>query len=228
MASTITITCPECDKLLKVPSAAEGKKVRCSACDATFVARSEVDEIEVVEEDRPARPKAKAKAPAKAPGKAPAKAPAKKANPDDPFAADTAAFGMIEEYLGRRCPDCANAIGEEDRICLSCGYDTVSREKSRVRKVQHVTGFSIFLWILPAVLCAILSLAILGGLVWMIIKVDMEMFGEAWYAFIGHAGMKVYACTMGLFIVYKAGRFAIGRLIYNRRPPEVELKFGQK
>jgi LSD1 subclass zinc finger protein len=215
MASTITITCPECDKLLKVPSQAEGKKVRCSACDATFVARSEDDD-----DSGPGRGKA-----AKAEKVKPAAKPAAKAKqPDDPFTADTTAFGMREEYLGRRCPECANAIGDDDRICLTCGYDTVTRSRARTRKVQHITGFDITLWLLPGIFCTLLVLGILGGLTYMWIKVDRAMFGEVWYDFLGSLGMKVYASAMGLFIVYKAGRFAIRRLILHPKPPEVELK----
>lgn len=220
MASTITITCPECDKLLKVPSQAEGKKVRCSACDATFIAHAEDDE-----EDSGRPGKAKATKPAKAaPAKVEKAKPAAAKKSDDPFTADTTAFGMKDEYLGRRCPECANAIGEDDRICLTCGYDTLSRNRARTRKVQHVTGFDITLWLIPGILCALLCLAILGGLTFLWIKVDRAMFGDVWYDFLGSLGMKVYASAMGLFIVYKAGRFAIKRLIYHPRPPEVELK----
>ncbi len=236
MASTITIICPECEKLLKVPSQAEGKKVRCSACDATFIALVEVDEeeIEVVEEVRPvksnkAKPtrpappdKVKAKAPAKTSAKAPAKA--KNTANSDPFTPDNTPFGLVDEYLGRRCPDCANAIGEDDRICLHCGYDTVSREKARTRKVQHITGFDIFLWLLPGILCALIALATIGATIWMCVTINEEYFGDVWYSFLGHVGMKVYGVAIGLFIVYKTGRFAINRLILNPKPPEIELK----
>lgn len=217
MASTITITCPECEKLLKVPSQAEGKKVRCSACDATFIARSDDEDEDDSGRGRPA--------PAKPPktGKAKPAAKSKKAD-DDPFSVDTTSFGMVEEYIGRRCPECANAIGEEDRICLTCGYDTLTRSRARTRKVQHVTGFDITLWLMPGILCALLSLAILGGLAYMWISVDRGTFGDVWYDFLGSLGMKVYTSVMGLFIVYKAGRFAIRRLIFHPKPPEIELK----
>ncbi|MFO0841649.1 MAG: hypothetical protein U0797_04505 [Gemmataceae bacterium] len=219
MASTITITCPECDKLLKVPSQAEGKKVRCSACDATFVARPEDDDDADSDRARPARDKAPKGEKAKPAPKA------KKA--DDPFSADTAAFSMKEEYIGRRCPECANAIGEDDRICLTCGYDTVTRNRARTRKVQHVTGFDITLWLMPGILSALLVLAILGGLAYLWVSVDRSTFGDVWYDFLGSLGMKVYTSVMGLFIVYKAGQFAIRRLILHPKPPEVELKLDE-
>src|SRR3954454_23403484 len=40
MASSITVTCPECDKQLKASSEVLGKKIRCKACGATFVGRA--------------------------------------------------------------------------------------------------------------------------------------------------------------------------------------------
>jgi len=50
------------------------------------------------------------------------------------------------------------------------------------------------------------------------------MFGEVWYYFIGSLGAKIYASAVGLFIIYKSGKFAIKRLCINYKPPEIELK----
>jgi LSD1 subclass zinc finger protein len=215
MASTITITCPECEKLLKVPSQAEGKKVRCSACDATFIAQPDEDDDDS-DRGRPAR--------GKAPKSEKAKPAAKAKDPDDPFGADTTAFTMKEEYLGRRCPECANAIGDDDRICLTCGYDTVTRNRARTRKVQEITAFDVILWLMPGILAALVVLATLGGLTYMWLRVDRSTFGEVWYDFLGSLGMKVYVSVMALFLVYKLGRVAIRRLIVQPKPPEIELK----
>ncbi|MFO0880592.1 MAG: MJ0042-type zinc finger domain-containing protein [Gemmataceae bacterium] len=232
MADTITLICPECDKQLRVSEDLVGKKVRCKGCDATFVARAPGKSGSKSVKAEPSRD-TKAKAPAgkapaaKAPAAKPKAEPAKPAPIDDPFAADNTPFGVREEYLGRRCPDCANAMEDDDRICLHCGYDTVSRQRARTRKVQEVTGFDVFLWLLPGILCALLVFSILGGLTYYWLAVSRETFGDAWYDFLGGLGMKVYTSVIGVGIIYKAGRFAIIRLCIHYLPPEVELKMGE-
>src|SRR5437762_3454300 len=45
MPATITVICPECDKEMKAPAEAEGKKIKCKGCGKTFVAMVEIDEI---------------------------------------------------------------------------------------------------------------------------------------------------------------------------------------
>lgn len=201
MASNITINCPECDKPLRASSDLLGKKIRCKACGAVFPARAASGKAE---------PKEKKGA---------------KRDDADP---DTVSYKLTEEYLGRRCPYCANAMGEEDRICLECGYDTLTREKANLRKVRETTGFDIFLWLLPAALCAILVLGLLGVCTWYWIGVDKTTFGgeDVWYsALAGSLFTKVYLTVIVLFISFFAGKFAIRRLVFNYMPPEIEEKY---
>lgn len=226
MAGTITITCPECDKQLKASSDLIGKKIRCKGCEAIFVARAPAAKGNKSPEKAPEKAPAR-KQPAAKPKQAKEPKPAAPPAEYDPFAPDTTPLDVKEEYLGRRCPDCANAMEDDDRICLYCGYDTVTREKARTRKVQEITGFDVFLWLLPGILCALLVFSILGGLTYYWLAVDRATFGDAWYDFIGGLGAKVYTSVLGLGIVYKAGRFAIIRLCINYMPPEIELKMGE-
>jgi hypothetical protein len=206
MASTITITCPECDKQLRAPSDALGKKIRCKACGATFSARG---------------PGGKATQ-AKPAGK-PAKG-AKGRKPADDDEADDTPYVMTEEYLGRRCPDCANAMEEEDRICLHCGYDTLTRDKARTRLVREQTGMDYFWWLLPGVLCALVFFVLVGFDAYYWAAIDKETFGDVWYDFLGGQFTKIYTTLIILFIVYQTGKFAVKRLILNPKPPEIEEK----
>lgn len=198
MASTMTIHCPECDKPLKAPSDAAGKKIRCKACGATF--------------PTPAPKAEKA-----------AKEKAKKGGPEEE---EVKAYTMREEYLGRRCPDCANALEEEDRICLHCGYDTVTRERARMKKVRETTGGDVVLWLIPGILCAIMVLVVITllTLLWIYFRVE-NLNPDAWY---NSAGLvlctKIYLTLMGLFMLFYGGRFAIRRLILHPMPPEIEEK----
>src|SRR5207249_1834496 len=109
----------------------EGKKVRCKSCGAVFVAKA----------GPPIKP-----APAKAAATKPAKPPAKPATPPKPEPAketlrfkededdDGKAYGVTHEELGARCPECANAMESETaKICLHCGYNTITRQRKTTR-----------------------------------------------------------------------------------------------
>lgn len=199
MASTITLTCPECEKKLKASSDLLGKKIRCKSCGAVFPAREEKQ------------------------GGAPAKAGGKGA--DAQLEADNVPYILKEEYTGRRCPYCANAMEEEDRICLHCGYDTLTREHSRMKKVRETTGMDVTKWLIPGIACAILTLAMLGGCAFYWFGVNRDTFGgeEVWYSWFGTLFPKVYTTVAVLFASWYAGRFAVRRL-YNYMPPEIEEK----
>src|SRR5882762_818334 len=74
MSATLDVSCPNCDKKLKVPAELEGKKIKCKDCQEVFVIA--------------APKKAKAAAPAKPAAKAaPPKPPEPKAEekPKSPF-----------------------------------------------------------------------------------------------------------------------------------------------
>src|SRR5260370_29167221 len=51
-------------------------------------------------------------------------------------------------------------------VCLHCGYNTVTRQQGRTRKVEDQTAGVWFLWLLPGILCVlgIIGLAVTDGL----------------------------------------------------------------
>jgi hypothetical protein len=228
MATTITITCPECEKQMKAPAEVLGKKIRCKACGYTFAAREGAEEDTVP----PARPAAKA-APAKPGGKQPAgkqaagkpagkqAAPAKKDDDEE----DASPYTYTEEKLGNRCPNCANALEDEDAVvCLHCGYNTMTRTQARTRKVRHISGFDVFLWLLPGIACVLAVITLLTIDIVYCVFINEWVDQEAWYSFVGSLGMKIWLVVPTLFFMYLATRFAIKRLIFENRPPEVEEK----
>src|SRR5262245_31899131 len=149
--ATVTITCPECDKQIKAPAEVLGKKIRCKGCGSTFAARA--DEAQL------ARP-----APKPAP-KAAKPAPKPKPTDDDE---DANPYGVTDLDMAPRCPNCANEMeSREAVICLHCGYNTLTRERARTRKVRDVTGGQHFVWLLPGILCVLLVFSLLGGIFWM-------------------------------------------------------------
>jgi DNA-directed RNA polymerase subunit RPC12/RpoP len=218
MASSITVTCPECDKQLKASSDVLGKKIRCKACGATFVGRAA--------KEAPVKEAPVKEAPAK---KAPAKKGAKPAQKDKPAPSanddnDIAAYGVTHEYLGRRCPNCTTPLDEEQIVCLECGYHTLTRQRARTVKVVDTTGGDIFLHLLPGILCVVLILIVLTLQLLYIFMVNVEMFNEAWYDFLGDKMCKIYSSLISALIIYKSGRFAVNRLFINNKPVEVEDK----
>jgi hypothetical protein len=200
MASTITIICPECEKSLKAPPDVIGKKIRCKGCGHVFAARA------------PQGAKKGEKAPKKSEGL---------------LDESEGAYGVTDVYLGARCPFCANAMEEGDVICLHCGYNTVTRQTARMRKVREVTGWDVFLWLLPGIGCALILLTLVIGDLLYITQVNQEDFGDAWYDFIGTKGMKIWISVIVIFFCWISGKFAVRRLIFNYWPPEVEEKIVQ-
>jgi DNA-directed RNA polymerase subunit RPC12/RpoP len=209
-----------------------GKKIRCKGCGHTFAARAE-------DEDEPGPAKAPGKAAKNGPGKAPAKAPPAKAKApakaeekprggEDEPEDDANPYGLTYTDLSPRCPDCANEMESEDAIiCLHCGYNTVTREKSKPRKVRDVTGGDVFLWLLPGILCVIGVVVLLVSDIIYCVKIGDWVDTETWYgATLAHLAIKIWMVVISLFIIYKLGYFAVVRLCIHNKPPEIEEKWG--
>jgi hypothetical protein len=216
MADTVSVTCPECGKKINMPEEILGRKVRCKGCGESFVARASRGAEKKKAEKKPE--------PAK---KAPEKSPAKKAVEEDDE--DSNPYGVTEEYLGPRCPECANAMEEGDKICLHCGYNTETRQRAPSKMVEELTGLDYFLWWLPGILCLIAVLALIGFDVWYCLSIadlvgDPKEAASPWYSVIAHGSVKMWLCIGSAFPVFYALMFAIKRLGFNYMPPEVEVK----
>lgn len=220
MASSIIITCPECEKQLKASSDVLGKKIRCKGCGATFVGRAAKDAA-------PAKKDVAKKAPAKKEvAKEDAKPAAKAPAPADDN--DMTAYGVTHEYIGRRCPNCTLPMNEEQVVCIECGYNTTTRDRIRRVKVNDITTGDIFVWQLPAYLYILLSLVLVTLWLLFVFLVSEATFAdqgiETWYDFLGGKALKIYSGLISLFIIYLCIRFAVKRLAYEPRPPEQEDK----
>jgi hypothetical protein len=202
MAATITITCPECDKQIKAPAGVLGKKIRCKSCGHVF----------------PARPAGKA-----APGRPKASAAARPAPDDDEE--DANPYAVADLSLAPRCPHCAADMDPDAVVCLSCGYNTMTREQVRPRKVRDVTGFDVFRWLLPGILCVLAVLALITFDVLYCVKIEDWAPPDVWYSFLASLGVKIWVVIPTLFLMYVLGRFAFKRLLINNWPPEVEEKW---
>ena len=210
MASTLIVSCPECDKQMKAPAELEGKKVRCKGCGTTFVVRA------------PARKAAAKPAPKAAkPKPVPAK-PAKPAPAADEEEQGSNPYGVTEESFATRCPHCAQELESEDAvICLHCGYNTITRERiSTTMTVEH-TFWDWTLWLLPGILCILVILGCIGCIVFTFIWMGdiIAQNKDEWWAFAPRS-FYLWVPVLNGFIIFFAGRFAIKRLIFHPRPPE--------
>ncbi len=206
MADTVSVTCPECGKAVKIPEELLGRKLRCKGCDESFVARAS---------------RAAEKKSAKKPEPA-AKKPEKKPAAVDPDADDDdngQSYGLTEEYLGARCPECAEAMADEDIVCLNCGYNTRTRERADTKSVEDITGLDYFLWWLPGILCVIAFFGLIGFDIWYCLDIN-RVVGSEWYSFIAHGSIKLWLVIFSCWPAFYAAKFAIKRLIMNNQPPE--------
>jgi len=225
---TIVISCPECDKQLKAPADAVGKKIRCKSCEHVFVIKA------------PAKPP-KAEKPAK-----PAN-PAKSSKPSAPTEdeEDDNPYRVAEFDESPRCPQCAYELEEGTVICLGCGFNLRTRQQLRTRKVKQTTGEEKFFWLLPGIF-AVLGVILLIGycffhyFAWPGILVDNwdaieEKHGgriaalkndqediPLWKGALIHPALFVFIVVPSLFASFRMGRFAVERLIKHPDPPEVE------
>jgi DNA-directed RNA polymerase subunit M/transcription elongation factor TFIIS len=211
MATTVSIECPECHKQMKAPAEVLGKTIRCKACGHTFPARPRGP--------APARPAAGKPAAAKPPPEGKPKRPLDDDEEDsNPYTVSAADMESVP-----RCPDCANEMEPDSIVCLTCGYNTRTRQRARTRRVHDTTVGDYILWLLPGVGCALGVIALIVIDVLYCLKGRDWLGDETWYgAMLTHKGVMMWLVLITLFIMYPASKFAIRRLIFHLHPPEVE------
>lgn len=215
MADTIPVTCPECDKAMQVPAKLAGKKIRCKGCEATIA-------VPAPKAAKPAKPAKAAEAPKPAPQ--PVEEEEENSNP---YAAQK------DDLDVPRCPFCAQELDPPDTmICLNCGYDLVQRRRHESKKVHALTTNDYIKHLAPGVACVLVVIAFIALIVLsflymgdLFIELDLQSDTENEITkkkeFLAPPGACQLPFTvLSLFIIYKAGWFAIKRLIINSKPKE--------
>ncbi len=210
----IIVKCPECDLALKVAEESVGKKIRCKKCEHVFVAKAPSAKAAKAGKGGKEKEKEKAKAEPKAEPKKPSLLD-EEGGPKN--------YGVTDTELGARCPECANEMDEKDKVCLYCGFNTVTRTRVRMRKVKEITGMQIFLWLVPGILCVFGVIGLFTFCILWSINAD-AWTKDQWYEFTAHYGVKIWMWIISLWAIYTMSRFAIKRLIIQPKPDEVELR----
>ncbi len=218
MAATFVITCPECGKKFKGRAELQGRRVRCPNCGHGFIVQTQAQDKVESDEDRIGLAEEPAPPPQPAPA---AEEPRIKSALDEELEAGSNPYGVTTLDLSPRCPNCANELtSAEARICLHCGYDTLTRTIGKTEKtIEHTSGER-FLWLLPGLLCAfgifllfLLQLFYCFALPGMIDK-------DSWVNMFNHESMRLWIGLMLLGVMWGLGQFAYKRLIFHPNPPE--------
>jgi hypothetical protein len=220
MAESITVVCPECHKAIQAPADFAGKKVRCKQCGNVFRASPAPPQGAIA---RTVGGKPPAAANNVRPQVAPL-APSTDEDEDDgggnPYSVKTDGSEGVA-----RCPECANEMdGPDAVICLHCGYNTVTRERHSLKKIEHVTDADKFMYLLPGFVCAfaILFLIVVDVLYCALLRPNKD---APWIVdVLGYGGTKLWVVISTLFAMAFLARFAVLRLILHPNPPEVERR----
>lgn len=215
MASTITISCPKCEKQIKAPAELVGKKIKCKECLYVFVVKA------------PPAPKGGGKGGKtdKAGKGATAVKGAKAAPPPDDDEEGSSPYQVTDISLLPHCAYCAKEMEYDGQVvCIHCGYNHRTRERAQTKKIYETTGGDTFMWLLPGILCALGVLALIGVIVvfWALFpRIEVENDAEWWSIFFG-LWARLWGSVICLFIGFFLGKFAVKRLILHPTPPEVE------
>jgi DNA-directed RNA polymerase subunit RPC12/RpoP len=214
--ATIAISCPKCEKEIKAPADLAGKKIRCKECLHVFVVKA-------------AAPAGKAAAKGDKSAKAPKPKETKAAAPPpDDTDRDDKAYNVTDHEFLPRCAYCAKEMEAEDQVvCLNCGYNHMTRERIKTEKTYEPTGGEWTIHLLPGILCALLTLSLIGGIVvyWAVFpKLAAEHDSDWWNPIVFGLPARIWDSVISLFVGFFTGKFAIKRLILHTRPPEREMQ----
>ncbi len=219
MADALVVTCPECEKKFKPKSDVRGKKIKCPFCTSPFV-------VPAGRNGKPSKAKAEAAKAAKDEPEAKPPEPAPPAPPapqdDDEFNAGDNPYGVKNVELVPRCLNCTHEMGTHDIICLSCGYNTLTRQWGKTEKTYGNTTGRHLLYLLPAIgaaafiVFAILFLIFYG-------TVAPYLLDGTFLWWLDSEAMRMWCAVIVLGWIFGGGAFCMKKFIEKPKPDEIEM-----
>ena len=136
-----------------------------------------------------------------------------------------------------RCPRCAKELDPPDTvICMNCGYDLQARKRHDSRKVYALTTMDYVKHLYPGVAALLFGAGVLGGAIYCSLKMRGWLTGSFLDAetkdpttlkqqfLVEPFCFNIWLLLIGIFVLYKMGRFGITRLFVNWRPQETIKK----
>lgn len=206
MADPLLITCSSCNKQLKVPRAAMGKKVRCKTCKAINNVPSRTEPLSFEEEAVDAK------------------------NPYIVTETSLAArcphcANDIDPPDSRICLNCGYDLEQRNRRDSRVVYERTAGDFI----LWHLPTLGAFLGIVAIILGCLYYHFWLPD--YMLNAKDARSIhesrwnyfddeGAAWTGLMFHWGIQVWGIVIGLFMIWKCVLFIFKRLYYNFLPPE--------
>jgi hypothetical protein len=112
---------------------------------------------------------------------------------------------------------------DHDVLCLHCGYNLQTRERTTPKILEPLTFLDWLIWLAPPIACALGCLAMIGLVVDLWIgKLPLGGFYSDWFQ--NWMWGQIYGSAIYLGIAWFLGKFAFRRLVFHFRPPETEKK----
>ena len=219
MSDMLDVSCPNCDKELKVPSEFAGKRVKCRGCEEVFTIKAA----------------GKPKPPARKPDPKPEPKPEPKppvAEDDDDDDGPAKSMGITKEDDVARCPHCVKELDPPDAVvCLHCGFNNQTRIKAGTQKVIAADASDWMLHLAPGIIALIIVIAIvaLDAYCWVhmrgwlkdsILELDEKDLSDRKKMVVPPGAFIAFILVFSAMIVIPATRFVFRRLILGYKPEE--------
>jgi DNA-directed RNA polymerase subunit RPC12/RpoP len=215
MAVITAIRCPECEKQFKPKAEVRGKKIKCPFCAHPFVAPLPKN---------PAKPKTAKEPAAKAKQTPEDSSPAPVEPVRNEFDADPDPYGVKNQDLAPRCPYCAQELPSANAIiCLHCGYNNLTREVGKTKKLIGLSFDRHLKYLLPALGAAAFSFFSVIFLLFYAIVSPSLVAGVAILQYSDHESLRMWCTVIFLMWIYFAGLFCFKKFIDQPKPDDIAV-----
>ena len=225
MAATLDVTCPNCEKPLKVPAALEGKRVKCKSCSETFTIKAPAAAKKGAGDGaKPEPPPPAAEKP---------KSPFLDDDEDDEPGKAARPMGVVKEEDVARCPHCAKELDPPDAVvCKNCGFNNRTRTKIETKKVWAPDASDWMQHLGPGIAAALVAIGLIvfDAIAWVnmrgwltdsfLQKDEKNKLTDEVDFYVKPGAFIALIIAISAIVVIPAVRFAIKRLAIDYKPEE--------